>query len=1034
MLKSLIHASVQQRVVALLITAAVALTGFFAFQRTPVEAFPDVTNLQVNVIALAPGLAPEEVERQVTIPLERALNGIPRARLLRSESLFGLSLIWIVFEDNADSFRSRTFVMERLMGADLPEGASVEIAPDYTPLGKVLHYRVRSELRDPTALRSLQTTTIERSLRAVPGVADVIGFGGFLKELHVEVSPEDLERHELTLQEVHDAIAQNNLSVAGGVLRQGDQEYIVRSVGTIADVQALRKVPVRVEEDGVLTLGQIARIWQSHTPRRGSVSADLDDEIVEGVILMRRGENPNLLLKRIHAEIDALNAGGLPSDVTIEPMYDRSVMLSRTLSTVYTNLWHGAVLIIAVCWLFLRILRGALIVCVVIPLSLLTAFIGLYAIGLPANLISMGAIDFGILVDGAVVLVENIQRRLRDHRPATREQLRELVTGAALEVARPTFFALSIIIAAMLPIFALESVEGRMFRPLALTYVFALIGALVFSLTAIPALCAVALRPRDAEVQEPKTLVKMQGAYRRALDFTLPRPWLPTLAALLTLVVAFVGARSVGSEFLPELDEGDIYIFAEAPTSISLEHAAENFSKIRKLLLEFEQVELVLAEQGRPEDGTDNEGPNLAKIFVRLTPRETWPKGLTKDAIIEEMRSALHAVPGLTYNFSQPIKDSVEEAVAGVRGDVVLKARGSDLTQLRETLLQAKELIADVEGVRDLDLYRDAIVPQLTIQLLDDALVQHGVQIDDAQHTIRMALAGEVATSIWEGELAVPIRVLLQRDARLDIESIGALQIPTMSGGTIALSSIAELQVQTSQASIPREMNQRYLALKFNVDGRDAGSVVRDAIDVVNAGVEVPEDMVLQWGGEFENQQRAMARLSIVIPLALAIVFVLLLIAIRSWSASLIVFACMPLGLSGGVFGLVIAGESLSVSAAVGFIALIGQVSLLGLLMLTPLTEQLRSGTRAAASFLDEASERMRPLLMTALLASLGLLPMAMSTGMGSETQRPFAAVIVAGMVTTLATALFVMPLLFTRFHAPLGTTAAKALNEEAEQ
>lgn len=1017
MLTKLIEGSVRHRTVAILITLAVALVGVLSFLRTPIEAFPDVTNLQVNVIAQAPGLAPEEVELQVTIPLERALNGIPGATLMRSESLFGLALVWIVFDDNADGFRARTHVMERLLEVELPDDVHAELAPDYTPLGKVLYYRLQADHLTPTDLRTIQETTVERALRQVPGVADVIGFGGYLKEIHAELVPELLQTHDLTIADVLERVERSNRNAGGGFLTHGDQEFVIRSIGTIQNPDDIRAIVLRNEHSVTVTLGDVANIYQSYTPRRGGVSADNDDEIVQGIVLMRRGENPNTLLDALHVRIDALNNGGLPDGVHLDVIYDRGEMVGRTLSTVYTNLWHGAVLIIAVCWLFLRILRGSLIVSAIIPLALLTAFIGLYQLGLPANLISMGAIDFGILVDGAVVLVENIQHHLRHRRPQTREEVRSIVAQAAIEVARPTFFAMAIIIAAMLPIFSLQSVEGRIFRPLALTYVFALLGALVFSLTAVPALCAVAMRPSDADVKEPTFVKWLQASYLRSLTWLRERVWLVAGAAMLLLVAAGFQATRLGSEFLPELDEGDIYVFAEAPPSISLQAAATQFSQVRRTLMTFPEVMHVLSEQGRPEDGTDNEGVNVTKIFVRLHPSETWASGRTKAELIDAMRESLEAFPGIAFNFSQPIKDSVEEAVSGVRGQVVLKVTGRDFDAMRNTLQDAIAVIHPIEGVTDLGLYRDTVVPQLRIDLDRPALARHGILIEDAQVSISTALAGSVATTMWEGEFEVPIRVRTPLSDRNDIGSVSSILIPDPTGAFIPLRELADVHMAGGRAAIPREQNTRYLALKFNIEGRDAGSVIRDAMKAVESEVDVPSGLTLEWGGEFENQQRAMARLQIVVPVALAIVLILLVIAMRSIPTALIVLVSMPFGMAGGLFGLGLGNEELSVSAAIGFIALIGQVSLLALLMLTSLATDPRSSreTGNRDGVVEVASERVRALLMTALLASLGLLPMAMSTGMGSETQRPFAIVIVGGMVTTLLVALFVMPLLYER-------------------
>lgn len=1015
MLRIIIDASVRHRVIALLITACITAFGLHAFMRTSIEAFPDVTNLQVNVIAQAPGLAPEEMELQVTVPLERALNGIPGAQLMRSESLFGLSLIWVVFEDNTDGFRARTHVMERLMEADLPDEVSVELSPDATPLGKVLYYRLVSDTHTLTDLRTIQETTIERSLRQVQGVADVTSIGGYLKEVHVEIIPEQLQNHGLTILDVLERVEHSNKNAGGGFLVHGDQEFVIRSIGRIQDAEDIRSIVLTANKGVTITLGDIANVYQGHTPRRGGASADYDDEIVLGIVMMRRGENPTDLLDALHSRIDYLNQSGLPDGVSIDVLYDRGEMVGRTLSTVYTNLFHGAILVIGVCWLFLRILRGSLTVAVVIPLSLVTAFIGLYFLDLPANLISMGAIDFGIIVDGAVVLVENVQKHIQRERPADRRALREVVVNAAHEVARPTFFAMSIIIAAMLPIFSLESVEGRIFRPLALTYVFALIGALIASLTVVPALSSIMFKVQDADVDEFAFVSALTRGYERALRWLTLRRWIVGLAAVLCLVAAgFVGANR-GTEFLPELDEGDIYIFAEAPPSIGLSAAASRFNDIRKTLMEFPEVMHVLSEQGRPEDGTDNEGVNLTKLFVRLHPVKAWETGRNKAELVDAMRDVLTQYPGISFNFSQPIKDSVEEAVSGVRGQVVLKTYGRDFTKMRGVLLEAVKVLQPIEGVADLDLYRDTIVPQLQIQLDRPALARHGVVIEDAQTVVATVLAGTVATSFFEEEFRIPIRVRTPFQDREDEAAIGSILVPTPDGMFIPLRELAHIDMSNGRSTIPREQNVRYLALKFNIEDRDAGSVVAEAIRTVDEHVELPEDVSIQWGGEFENQQRAMARLKVVVPLALLIVLVLLITAMRSIPLALIVMSGLPFALTGGMFGLLLLNEEISVSAAIGFIALVGQTSLLGLIMLSHLADDPRTArsTGKAENIPLVASDKLRAILTAALLSSLGLLPMALSTAMGSETQRPFAAVIVVGMATTLAVAIFVIPLAY---------------------
>lgn len=1014
MLAGLIRLCVTRRFVAVVVTLAVAAYGVFAYLQTPIEAYPDVTNVQVNVIAVMPGLAPEEIERQVTIPLERVLNGTPGVELLRSESLFGLSLIWLVFEDGADSFRARILVNERLASAELPEGISPELAPDYTPLGKVYYYRLVSDRHSLEELRAEQEWTVSRVMRQVHGVGDVVGIGGFLKEFHVEVDPARLVAYDLTLTEVTEALEASNLNVGGGFLRHGEQELVIRGIGYMATPEDVKHVVLRSEEGTPIIVGDVARVIHSHTPRRGTVGYDLDNEAVMGIVLLRRGENPSVVLEGIHQQVRELNERILPEGMRIETIYDRSELVGKTLQTVHHNLLHGALLIVGVVWLFLRSVRGSLIVATIIPLSLLTAFIGLYKLGLSANLISMGAIDFGIIVDGAVILVENVIHQARVSRPKSRKEIRSMVARAALDVARPTFFAMAIIIAALLPVFTLESVEGRIFRPLALTYTFALAGALIFALTFVPALCALILRPKDAEVREPASINRLRDAYGWTLSLILRHRFVVIVLALAVLAAAAWRGTKLGTEFLPELDEGDLYIFVEMPPSISLEKGQEMLLEVRRRLLEYPEVVATVAEQGRPEDGTDNESVSMAKVFAILKPPAEWRDGWTKDRLTDDMRRSLDEVPGVRASFSQPIKDTVEESVAGVRGQLVLKIFGTDLDAMRRSLVEAIGVLRDVPGVVDLDLYRDAVVPQLQIELDRAALAREGITIGTAQDVIETSLAGKVVTTLWEGERLVPVRVRLPLSERSEPDRIAEIMIPTAFGANVPLRDLADIQLSMGRTFIPREANSRYLALGFNVEGRDLGSVVRDAMQAVEAGVTPPDGHFFVWAGEFENQQRAMARLQVIVPITLVIVLGLLYSALNSAQSVIAILLAVPFALTGGVFALLVADIPLSVSAAIGFIALLGQVSLMGLLALSAIDGRRREGDELRTAILTGAGIRFRAILMASLLAALGLVPMAISTGVGSEIQRPFAVVIVGGMMSTLLVALFLLPVLYS--------------------
>ena len=1016
MLRSFISFVVHRRLVALSVTLAIAIYGVYAYLQTAIEAYPDVTNVQVGVITQAPGLAPEEVERQITQPLERELNGTPGLTALRSESYFGLSMINLVFDDNANSFNSRAEVSQRLPQANLPNGVTPEMAPDYTPLGKVFYYRLQSDKHTLAQLRTEQEWHVVRVLKQVQGVADVVSIGGFVKEFHVEVDPEKLYSLGLSLDDVSDALSKSNRNVGGGLMRRGEQSFIIRGIGLLRTPQEIQDVVVAMRGKAPVTIGDVARVVQSHTPRQGSVGMDDQNDVVQGIVLLKRGANPSIVLDDIHAKVEELNSGGLPEGMKMVTNYDRSDLVGHTLKTVQHNLLFGATLIVAVLWLFLRSLRGSLIVATVIPLSLLVAFIGLHALGMPANLISMGAIDFGIMVDGAVVLAENILRNARLRKPQTANDMRHIIVDSAVAVAKPTLFAMAIVIAALIPVFSLQSIEGRIFRPLAMTYSFALLGALVFAMGLVPALCALLLKPKHVMVEDPKIFDRAPHGYQHWIGRILSTAKSRTAVIAVfvsVLVVAGFSAKWLGTEFLPELDEGDAYVLVQMPASISLEKGQEVLRDVRLRLKVFPEVLTVTTEQGRPESGTDNETLNLAKVLVRLKPHGEWRKGLNKPALIEEMRATLGEIPGVAFNFAQPIRDSVEESTSGARGQVVLKLFGPDIPTLRGILQQTKGLVKGIDGVVDLDLYRDAPAPQVHVEFDRQALARQGIAMEDAQKTLEVALAGNVATTLWEGEYPVPVRVRLPYVDRMDEERIRNIAIPLPDGGSVPLGSVGTVSMKIGNSSIFREGNARYMALKFNVEGRDIGSVVKDTLSTFKQNVKLPEGYIAQWGGEWENQQRAAARLKVVIPLSLIVVYALLFGALGQARSASIILLCAPFAMVGGIAALHMASIELSISAAIGFIALLGQVALAGLLVVSAVEDLRRQGMPLMQALIEGTAERMRSIILVALLALLGLLPMALSTGVGSETQRPFASVIVGGMVVLPLVALVLLPVLY---------------------
>ena len=1035
MLRSFIAFVVHRRLVAVCATLAIALYGVYSYLQTAIEAYPDVTNVQVGVITQAPGLAPEEVERQITQPLERELNGTPGLISLRSESYFGLSMINLVFNDDAKSFTARAEVSQRLPQANLPNGVTPEMAPDYTPLGKIFYYRLQSDRHTLAQLRTEQEWRVVRVLKQVQGVADVVSIGGFVKEFHIEVDPEKLYSLGLSLDDVSDALSKSNRNVGGGLMRRGEQSFIIRGIGLLRTPQEIQDVVVAMRGKAPVMIGDVARVSQSHTPRQGSVGMDDQNDVVQGIVLLKRGANPSVVLDDIHAKVEELNSGGLPEGMRMVTNYDRSDLVGHTLKTVQHNLLFGATLIVAVLWLFLRSLRGSLIVATVIPLSLLVAFIGLHWLGMPANLISMGAIDFGIMVDGAVVLAENIIRNARQRRPQTASDMRHIIVDSAVAVAKPTLFAMAIVIAALIPVFSLQSIEGRIFRPLAMTYSFALLGALIFAMGLVPALCALFLKPKHVMVEEPKIFERADHGYQHWISGVLgsaKRRIMVLVVFVGVLVVAGVSAKWLGTEFLPELDEGDAYVLVQMPASISLEKGQEVLREVRLRLKVFPEVITVTTEQGRPESGTDNETLNLAKVLVRLKSHGEWRKGLDKPALIEEMRATLGEIPGVAFNFAQPIRDSVEESTSGARGQVVLKLFGPDIPTLRSILQQTKGLVKDISGVVDLDLYRDAPAPQVHVEFDRQALARQGIAMETAQQTLEVALAGNVATTLWEGEYPVPVRVRLPYVDRMDEERIRNIAIPLPDGGSVPLHSVGTVRMKVGNSSIFREGNARYMALKFNVEGRDIGSVVKDTLATFKQNVKLPEGYQAVWGGEWENQQRAAARLKVVVPLSLVIVYALLFGALGQARSAGIILLCAPFAMVGGIAALHLAHIELSISAAIGFIALLGQVALAGLLVISAVEELRRQGMPIMQALIEGTAERMRSIILVALLALLGLLPMALSTGVGSETQRPFASVIVGGMVVLPLVALVLLPVLYALL-GPKTMLTREELDESAQ-
>ncbi|HVY46116.1 MAG TPA: CusA/CzcA family heavy metal efflux RND transporter, partial [Minicystis sp.] len=998
MLDGLLKLSLTNRLVAFVFAAVLAAWGYSAYTQLTVEAFPDPTDTQVQVITLYSGQPTEEVERRVSLPLERALNGTPGLFRLRSISLFGLSFVTLTFDDSVDPLRARQLVVERMADADLPDGVKPGLGPMATPIGEVYRYTLEGAHDDPRVLRTLQEWTVRPRLLQVPGVADVVSYGGLQREIHVEPDPTKMAALGVGLADVFTALQKASANATGGYVERGQEMFVIRSLGIFKDEADIGKVRVGFKDGVPVLVKNVATVTDGYAPRQGVVTRDANEDAIEGIVLMRRGENPSVVLGALRDKVKDLNERVLPKGVRVNPFYDRTDLVNTTLKTVFKNLAEGAVLVTLVLFVFMLSVRASLIVALTIPLSLAASFIYLSVRGMSANLLSMGAVDFGIIVDGAVILIEHLFHRLsppagspRPAEPTPKETLAQMVFVAAREVARPTLFSLLIIIAAYLPIFSLQRVEGRIFSPLANTVVSALVGALLVSFTLVPVLALFALR-RPRPHRESPLLRWARMAYEPALAFAMKNTVAVMVLAFGALTSAAVLLPRLGSEFLPELNEGALYVTFSLPGNVSLTEGRRLTPRIKSLLKRTPEVTSLLTQLGRPEDGTDPTLPNNLEMFVQLKPMHDWRREVhDMNDLVAEMAKNLQEIPGLEYNFSQPIRDNVAENISGQFGQIAVKIYGEDLDVLSDLAQKANDVIQKVPGAADVGIVKSGEAPQLSVTIDRDALARYDLDLADVQDYAETAMGGHVASQLWEGEKRFDVTVRLPPSTREDVAAIRGMLVPMKDGGLLPLAALADVRMGMGRAAITRENGRRYVGIRSNVRDRDLGSFVAEARAKMEAAVPMPPGYETVWGGEFENQERAMKRLKIVIPLALAITFLLLFSAFgTAWDATIILLN-VPFALVGGVYALGVAHLTLSVAAAVGFIALLGQAVLNGVLVVSAIRARLDKGQDLWTATIEGARERLRAILMTALLASLGLLPAAMSHAIGSETQRPIA-------------------------------------------
>lgn len=1018
MLERLVTFALAQRFFVLMLVGVIVVFGGYAVANLPIEAFPDVQDVQVSIVTQAPGQAPAEVERSISLPIEREMNGVARMTQLRSVSITGLSIVTLTFADGTDDYFARQQVMEKLQGMTLPPGVQPDLAPLTTAVGEIYRYVIDAPPEMPLhEVRSLQDWVVRPGLRRVAGVADVVSFGGAVKEYQVKVDPYRLRKFGVTIEELSNALTGNNANAGGGLMRRGDESLVVRSIGLFSSIEEIGQMTIVVRDGKPILLSDVARVEIGPRPRSGIVSFNDRDDVVQGIVQMIKGQNASTVVESVKERMAEIEAK-LPPGVHLKPIYDRTELVHHTVHTVTENLVVGALLVVGILMLFLRSWFAAAVVALVIPLSLLIAFIMMHMRGVAANLISLGAIDFGIIIDGAVVLVEALMVRLtlgaRDGNPLHQTLQWRMLTlkHTAIDMGAPIIFSKAIIILAFLPIFTFQRVEGKIFSPMAYTLTFAIVGAILLTLTLTPALTSFYLKHHSLEEKHLPWMDWLQNRYRAVMAWAESRRQKIVRGALAILACSLVGLPFLGSEFLPKLDEGNIWLTITLPPATNLEKTKEMEREVRQILLAYPEVKKVIAHVGRPDDGTDPKGPNNMEILADLMPKESW-RFEDKDALILDMTQRLRALPGVPTNFSQVIQDSVEESISGVKGAIAIKIFGPDLEILEEKAGHVAQILRKTQGSTDVAVIKVSGQTELNITLNRVRLSRYPITASEVNATIQTALAGMSVSTFFEGDRLYGIVVRLDKPFRDAVDDVGELSIPLGDGRTIPLSTIADIEVKQGPARIAREAGGRYVAVKSNLIGRDQGSFVAEAMKKVESEVHLPTGYTMTWGGQFENQQRATKRLMVIVPLSILGIFVLLFWAFGSMRFAGLVLFMVPFTWIGAIAGLGLAGLHMSVSAAVGFIAVAGISVQNGVIMVEEFLEGVKEGLSVAEAVREGAVTRLRPILMTALMAGLGLLPAALSHGIGSETQRPFAVVIVGGIVSATIFTLLLLPLLF---------------------
>ena len=1014
--ENIIAFSLRNHVLILFLTAILLVTGVFCFVKTPIEAYPDVTNTRVKIIAQWHGRSAEEMEKFITLPIMQQLNTIPGKTDVRSTSLFGLSVVNVLFEDGIDDFYAQQYASNRMQDIHLPEGATLSIEPPSGATGEIFRYIVRSDL-PIREISAINEWVIQRELLAVPGVATIACFGGEEKMFEIKVNPAELQNYNLSPLQVFEAVSRSNINVGGDMIQKGNQAYVVRGIGLLESIEDIENILIEVRGSTPIRVKQVAEVNVSSKPRLGRVGLNNDDDLVQGIVIMLRGQNPSAVISALKLKINELNGRILPPDVKIEPFMDREKLVNNTLHTVMKNMIEGILLVSVIVFLFLFNWRTTFIVATVIPLSFLFAVVMLRVQGLPANLISMGALDFGLLLEGALVIVEAVYVAMEKRSSQLGDRFRNTLKGGLIKksagnVATHIFFAQIILVVALIPIFSFQKVEGKMFKPLAFTLAYALSGSLLLSLTYVPALCKLLLnkpvkpgknRIADFFINLIYRFYEIASRHRRVAIFCFAG----------ILIACFARFGFWGTEFIPSMNEGAVYIRATLPNSINLDESVRLTKEMKQKLQTFDEIDFILTQTGRPNDGTDATGFFNIEFHVELKPGKEWKRNVSKEDIVHEMQAIFNDYPGIVSGFSQPIQDNVEEYVAGVKSSLVIKIFGNDLLELESLASQTAETIKGIRGIEDVNIFRSIGLPELQIKLEESRMARYAVSMEDAQAVVEMAIGGKSASTFYDNERTFDIVIRFQKEFRDDEVKIGNILIPTMDGKQAPLKEIADINFITGPAFIYREGNSRFVSIGFSIRNRDLGSTIAEAQKKVNGRVQMKSGQKIVWAGEFESQQRASKQLMVVIPIVLALILFLLYLNFGTVKDTLIASSSILFAFIGGFVSLWLTGTIFGISAGVGFIVLLGIAVINNILLISLMKQRMQQTHNLRIGINEAVKVRIRPILMIALMGSFGLLPAALSTGMGSEVQKSFAIMIVGGVVICMMLSFTVLPQIF---------------------